>query len=104
MLTNKAKTCQSCNLVYSGGEDEDVVPGRTTPFPDIIRITPAPGVGPFLTTPPGGEEIKGGEVDTLSPLPGPPSVTETQEPGFDLTGIDDAMAPTGELVRRYCKL
>lgn len=77
---------------------------RTTPFPDIIRITPAPGVHPGFTPPPGGEEIIGGEIDTLSPLPIPPSVTDTytkvthvvREPGFDLT--DAAMAPTGELV------
>lgn len=77
---------------------------RTTPFPDIIRITPAPGVYPGFTTPPGGEEIVGGEIDTLSPLPVPPSVTDTytkvthvaREPGLDLT--DAAMAPTGEAV------
>lgn len=72
------------------------MPGRTTPFPDIIRITPGPGVGPSLLTTPGGEEIKGEEVSILSPLPGPPA--------FDLTGIDDAMASTGELVTHYCKL
>ncbi|XP_071348289.1 aggrecan core protein [Trachinotus anak] len=90
-------------ICFQAGEDENVVPARTTPFPDIIRITPAPGVYPGLTPSPGGEEIRGGEVDTLSPLPVPPSVIDTytkvtpvvQEPGLDLTGIDAAMAPTG---------
>uniref|UniRef100_A0A3B4T2D9 Aggrecan core protein n=1 Tax=Seriola dumerili TaxID=41447 RepID=A0A3B4T2D9_SERDU len=82
---------------------QDVVPARTTPFPDIVRITSAPGVFPGLTPSPGGEEIRGGEVDTLTPLPVPPSVTDTYtkvtpivgEPGLDLTDIDAAMAPTG---------
>lgn len=99
-------------MVYSAGEDEDVVPRRTTPFPDIIRITPPPVVGPLFTTPPAGEESKHGEVGTLSPVQVLPSVTDTytkvtpvkHEPGLNLTGIDDAMAPTGELVISYCKL
>ncbi|XP_050929130.1 aggrecan core protein isoform X2 [Lates calcarifer] len=90
-------------ICFQAGEDEDVVPARTTPFPDIIRMTPAPGVYPEITPSPGGEEIRGGDVDTLSPLPVPPSVTDTytrvtpvvREPGLDLIGIDTAMAPTG---------
>ncbi|XP_044213810.1 aggrecan core protein isoform X2 [Thunnus albacares] len=83
-------------ICFSAGEDEGAVPGRTTPFPDIIRITPAPGLYPSLTPSPGGEEIKRGEVDTLSPMPIPPSVVDTfvkVTPGLDLT--DTAMAPTG---------
>ncbi|XP_069384795.1 aggrecan core protein [Paralichthys olivaceus] len=90
-------------ICFQDGEDEDVVPMRTTPFPDIIRITPAPGLYPGLSPSPGGEEIKGAGVDTLSPLPIPPSVTDTytkvtpvvRVPGLELTGIDAAMAPTG---------
>ncbi|XP_056244128.1 aggrecan core protein [Seriola aureovittata] len=90
-------------ICFQAGEDEDVVPARTTPFPDIVRITSVPGVFPGLTPSPGGEEIRGGEVDTLTPLPVPPSVTDTYtkvtpivgEPGLDLTDIDAAMAPTG---------
>ncbi|KAM8750274.1 aggrecan core protein isoform 1-T2 [Acanthopagrus schlegelii] len=88
-------------ICFQAGEDVGAVPMRTTPFPDIIRMTPAPGLYPSLTTPP--EEIIGGKVDTLFPLPVPPSVTDTyskvtpvvREPGLDLTGIDVAMAPTG---------
>ncbi|XP_070763720.1 aggrecan core protein [Enoplosus armatus] len=84
-------------------EDEGALPVRTTPFPDIIRITPAQGLYPGLTPRPGGEEISRGDVDTLFPLPVPPSVTDTytkvtpvvREPGLDLTDIDAAMAPTG---------
>lgn len=80
---------------------------RTTPFPDIIRMTPAPGVYPgFTPSPPEGEEIVAGKVDTLFPLPQPPSVTDSYDrvtpvvpaPGFDLTDLDVAMAPTGEEV------
>lgn len=88
----------------SAGEDVGAVPMRTTPFPDIIRMTPAPRFYPSLTTPTEGEEIIGGKIDTLFPLPVPPSVTDTyskvtpvvREPGLDLTGIDAAMAPTGK--------
>lgn len=64
---------------------------RTTPFPDIIHETPAPGVYPGLTLPPREEESVGGDVVTLSP-----DTEETHvvhEPGFDLT--DAIMAPTG---------
>ncbi|XP_070829247.1 aggrecan core protein [Chaetodon trifascialis] len=90
-------------ICFQAAEDEGAVPMRTTPFPDIIRITPAPGVYPGLTPRPGGEEIVGGEVHTLVPLPVPPSVTDTYvkvtpvvpEPGLDLTGISAEMAPTG---------
>ncbi|XP_019116376.2 aggrecan core protein [Larimichthys crocea] len=90
-------------ICFQTGEDEGAVPMRTTPFPDIIRMTPAPGVVPGLTPPPGGEEIIGGGIDTLFPLPVPPSVTDTyaqvtpvvREPDIHLTGIDAAMAPTG---------
>ncbi|XP_035521589.1 aggrecan core protein-like [Morone saxatilis] len=90
-------------ICFQAGEDEGAVPMRTTPFPDIIRITPAPGVYPGLTPTPGGEEGIGGEIDIFFPLPIPPSVTDTydkvtpvvREPGLDLTGIDAAMAPTG---------
>lgn len=91
-------------LVSLAFEDEGAVPMQTTPFPDIIRITPAPGVYPSFTPRPEGEEIVGGEIDILSPLPIPPSVTDTytkvthvvQEPGLHLTGAE--MAPTGGLV------
>ncbi|XP_042351975.1 aggrecan core protein [Plectropomus leopardus] len=72
-------------VCFQAGEDDGAVPVRTTPFPDIIRITPAPGMYPSLTPAPGGEEIKRGEVDTLSPLPIPPSMTD----------IYAAMGPTG---------
>lgn len=83
---------------------------RTTPFPDIIRLTPAPGVYPgFTTSPEAEEEIVGGEIVTLSPLPIPPSVTDTytkvthvgREPGLELT--DAAMAPTGEAIKTAIK-
>lgn len=76
---------------------------RTTPFPDIIRLTPAPGVSPGFTTPPGVEEIVGGEVATLLPLAIPPSVTDsyTKVTHMDLT--DAEMAPTGQL-GLYCMI
>ncbi|KAM9352302.1 aggrecan core protein [Symphorus nematophorus] len=88
-------------ICFQAGEDLGAVPMRTTPFPDIIRMTPAPGVYPGLTAQPGQEESMGGEVDTLVPLPVPPSVTDTytkvtpvvREPG--LTDIYAPMAPTG---------
>ncbi|XP_038563064.1 aggrecan core protein-like [Micropterus salmoides] len=90
-------------ICFQDGEDDGAVPGRTTPFPDIIRLTPAPAPYPEPTRFPVDEEIIGGEVDTLFPLPVPPSVTDTyskvtpvvQEPGLDLTDMDTAMAPTG---------
>ncbi|KAG7221128.1 hypothetical protein INR49_017599, partial [Caranx melampygus] len=40
-------------ICFRAGEDEDVVPARTTPFPDIIRMTSAPGMYPGLTPSPG---------------------------------------------------
>uniref|UniRef100_A0A8C2W8D4 Aggrecan core protein n=1 Tax=Cyclopterus lumpus TaxID=8103 RepID=A0A8C2W8D4_CYCLU len=57
-------------------QDAGAVPLRTTPFPDIIRMTPSPGIYPTLTPSPGGEEIKRGGVDTFFPLAVPPSVTD----------------------------
>lgn len=96
-----ASNCQ----ISSAFEDEGAVPIRTTTFPDIIHITPAPEVHTGLTPPPGGYEIVGGDIATLSPLPVPPSVTDTKvthvvrEPGFDL--IDAIMAPTGQLVLHF---
>lgn len=91
-------------LVSLAFEDEGAVPMRTTPFPDIIRITPAPGAYPSFTPRPEGEEIVGGEIDILSLLPIPPSVTDTytkvthvvREPGLHLT--DAEMSPPGGLV------
>uniref|UniRef100_A0A3Q2XP88 Aggrecan core protein n=1 Tax=Hippocampus comes TaxID=109280 RepID=A0A3Q2XP88_HIPCM len=53
-------------------DDEGAVPGRITPFPDIMSITPAPGVYAGLTTPPGGQEIKHGGVDILTKPISPP--------------------------------
>ncbi|XP_068458520.1 uncharacterized protein, partial [Clinocottus analis] len=50
------------------------VPLRTTPFPDTIRVTHAHGMYPSISPSHGGEEIKGGEVDTIFPLH--PSVTD----------------------------
>lgn len=52
---------------------------QTTPFPDIIRITPAPGLYPGFTTPSKREEIVGGEIDTLSPISIPPVTDLVQE-------------------------
>lgn len=81
LLTNQAVNWSFLFFFLSlDGDDENVVPGRTTPFPDIIRITPAPGVLPSITPTPGGEEIRGGEVDILTPLPVPPSMTEIDAP------------------------
>lgn len=60
----------------------------TTPFPDIIRMTPEPRKYPGVTLSPGREEFKHGEIDTFTPVPIPPSVTDQ----------DAAMAPTGKLV------
>ncbi|KAK2842622.1 hypothetical protein Q5P01_012822 [Channa striata] len=78
-------------ICFREGEDQDAVPGRTTPFPDIIRITPAPPVSLSPTEP---HEVKHGEVETLSPFPS--KVTPViHKPELNLTGVDDAMAPTG---------
>lgn len=80
-------------ICFQAGVDIGAVPVRTTPFPDIIRMTPAPGVYPGITPRPGGgEEIRFGGVDILSPLPRPSVV---RVPGLDLTGVDTEMAPTG---------
>ncbi|XP_028287791.1 aggrecan core protein [Parambassis ranga] len=85
-------------ICFQAGEDDGAVPSRTTPFPDVIHITPAPGPYPSLPTPSEGEETKTGGVDILSPLPIPPSVVDifpkgTPVPG--LTNIYEPMAPTG---------
>nr|XP_061812451.1 aggrecan core protein-like [Nerophis lumbriciformis] len=69
-------------ICFQGSDDEGAVPGRTTPFPDIMSITPAPGVYPGFTTTPGGQEIKHGGVDILTKPISPPFT-------------DAAMAPTG---------
>lgn len=65
-------------------EDEGAVPLQTTPFPDIVRITPAPGLYPGFTTPSTGEEIVGGEIDILSPIPVPPVTDLVPERGPQL--------------------
>lgn len=62
-------------------EDEGAVPMQTTPFPDIVRITPAPGLYPGFTTPSKREEIVGGEIDVLSPIPIPPVTDLGKERG-----------------------
>uniref|UniRef100_A0A667Z767 Aggrecan core protein n=1 Tax=Myripristis murdjan TaxID=586833 RepID=A0A667Z767_9TELE len=90
-------------VCFQAGEGDGLQPVLTTPFPHIIPMTPGPVDHPRLTTP--EREEAHGEVATLSPLPIPPSVTDTyakvtavvREPGLglDLTGIDTAMAPTG---------
>ncbi|XP_068579877.1 aggrecan core protein [Cebidichthys violaceus] len=72
-------------VCFQAGEDTGALPMRTTPFPDITRVTPAPEMYPSLTPSPGGEEIKHGGIDIFHPLPIPPSVTD----------VDGAMAPTG---------
>ncbi|XP_029010415.1 aggrecan core protein isoform X2 [Betta splendens] len=79
-------------ICFQDAEDEDAVPGRTTPFPDIIfRGTPPSGMQPVLNSS-SDNELRFGGVDTLSPL-APPTVTH--EPGTNLTDVDEAMAPTG---------
>ncbi|XP_034735311.1 aggrecan core protein isoform X1 [Etheostoma cragini] len=70
-------------VCFQAGEDDNAVPVRTTPFPDIIHITLTPGIHPSFTPSLGGEEMKRGEV--LSLLPVPPSMTDS----------DSAMSPTG---------
>ncbi|XP_030587704.1 aggrecan core protein [Archocentrus centrarchus] len=72
-------------ICFQADEDIGAVPGRTTPFPDIISITPAVEVFSGITSSPGDHEAKTGEVETLSPIPVPPSVPD----------IDAPMAPTG---------
>lgn len=84
-------------ICFQAGEDGGVVPERTTPFPDIINMTPAPGLLPSSTTSAEHKESRSGGVDTFSPRPIPPSVTDTviREPGLGLTDIYAAMGPTG---------
>ncbi|XP_022064922.2 aggrecan core protein [Acanthochromis polyacanthus] len=87
-------------ICFQAGEDEGVVPERTTPFPDIIKMTTAPGLLPSSTTSAEHTEIRSGGVDTFSPRPIPPSVTDTltpviPEPALGLTDIYAAMGPTG---------
>ncbi|XP_008292951.1 aggrecan core protein [Stegastes partitus] len=87
-------------ICFQAGEDGGVVPVRTTPFPDIINMTPAPGLFPGSTPTAGSKEIRFGGVDTFSPRPIPPSVTDAvtpviREPGLGLTDIYASMAPTG---------
>lgn len=57
---------------------------QTTPFPDIVRITPSQGLYPGFTTPPQGKEIVGGEIDILSPIPVPPVTDLAPERGPQL--------------------
>ncbi|CAN9498857.1 unnamed protein product [Ophioblennius macclurei] len=79
-------------ICFQAGVDIGAVPMRTTPFPDIIRMTPAPGAYPGITPQPGEEEIKFGGLDILAPLPRPPVI---RVPGLDLAGVNTEMAPTG---------
>ncbi|KAM9754466.1 aggrecan core protein isoform 1-T1 [Menidia menidia] len=76
-------------ICFQAGEQEGTVPGRTTPFPDIIRFRPP--LGP--PGPPPEPEVKEGRGDILilPPLPIPPFELEH---GLDLTD-DVMMAPTG---------
>ncbi|XP_049577944.1 aggrecan core protein isoform X1 [Syngnathus scovelli] len=67
-------------ICFQGHDDEGAVPGRITPFPDIMSITPAPGVYPGLTTPAGGQEIKQGGVDILTKPISPPFTDATMAP------------------------
>lgn len=72
------------NYLSSAYEDEGAVPMQTTPFPDIVRITPAPGLYPGFTAPSKREEIVGGEIDILPPIPIPPVTDLAQERGPQL--------------------
>ncbi|KAM4553955.1 aggrecan core protein [Fundulus diaphanus] len=67
-------------ICFQESGDEDAVPGRTTPFPDIIQYVTSPELYPATTPHPGTEEIKSGGIVTLSPL----------SPGEDVD-----MSPTG---------
>lgn len=77
------KPLSECYLSLAS-EDEGAVPLQTTPFPDIVRITPAPRLYPGLTTPSKEEEIVGGEIDILSPIPVPPVTYPVPEGGPQL--------------------
>ncbi|KAL4005431.1 hypothetical protein ACER0C_005144 [Sarotherodon galilaeus] len=70
-------------ICFQADEDKDAVPGRTTPFPDIVTVTP-PAKVPDIIPSSKHEEVKT-EVVTLPPLPIPPSMTD----------VDAPMAPTG---------
>ncbi|KAM6973362.1 aggrecan core protein [Aplochiton taeniatus] len=94
-------------VCYQAGDDEGMV--LTTPFPDVITMTPRPLPYPGqTTTPEGGEAL--GELATRSPLdsmerplPIPPSVIDTFAQVTPVIGVgvdalpdnDTAMAPTG---------
>ncbi|TWW75424.1 Aggrecan core protein [Takifugu flavidus] len=80
-------------ICFQDLEDEGVVSMTTTPFPDIVHETLAPGVYPGLTPSPREEESLGGDIVTLSPDSKETHVVH--EPGFDLT--DAIMAPMGVL-------
>ncbi|MED6259210.1 hypothetical protein ATANTOWER_018684, partial [Ataeniobius toweri] len=73
-------------VCFQENDDEDAVPGRTTPFPDI-QFRSTSEHYPTLTASPGSKEIKSGGIVTLSPLLFPPAVDES--------GEDVAMGPTG---------
>lgn len=84
---------------FTASEDEGAVPERTTPFPDIIQITPASGLYPGLTPTPGREEARSDKEEVLTSLPVPSIVTGQDillVPGLDLTGEGVTMAPTGK--------
>ncbi|XP_041650864.1 aggrecan core protein [Cheilinus undulatus] len=90
-------------ICFRAGKDEGIVPVKTTPFPDIIQMTPAPGVYPGVIPTRGEEEGRRGEAVTLSPLPVPPSETDTftrvtpvlLEPGLGVMDLYAPMGPTG---------
>lgn len=101
---NKNVQYKLYKTVYTASEDEGAVPERTTPFPDIIQITPASEIYPGLTPTPGREEAKSGKEEVLTPLPVPPTMTGQDiilVPGLDLTGEDVTMAPTGKNVTSF---
>ncbi|XP_047453264.1 aggrecan core protein [Mugil cephalus] len=76
-------------ICYQDGDDEGVVPMMTTPFPDIVHLTPSTGY-PGLITPTVAKEINSGGIETISPRPITPVI---REPG--LTDTDAPMGPTG---------
>ena len=63
----------------------------TTPFPDVIPMTPGPVELPSRTTP---SQEAHGETVTLSPLPMPVTVA-TGGRGVHLTDEDAPMGPQG---------
>ncbi|XP_037539192.1 aggrecan core protein [Nematolebias whitei] len=85
-------------ICFQASEDEGAIPERTTPFPDIIQITPASELYPGLTPTPGREEARSEKEEVLTSLTVPPIMTGQDiilVPGLDLTGEDVTMAPTG---------